>query len=81
MNLFIALLTERPGEKVRMPEGEATSAIVTRAQRVHLNLSGLTRQRLSRRERAIGQALHTGQATSTRSAVTTVPNLLQRCLP
>ena len=78
---FIALLADRPGEKVRMPEGDVTSAIVTRAQRVHLNLSGFTRQRLSRPVRAIGQALHTGQATSTRSAVTTAPNFLQRCLP
>jgi hypothetical protein len=80
LNLIVALVAEMPGEKVRMPEGEVASAIVTRAQRVHLNISGFARQWLSRPVRAIGQALHTGQATSMRSAVTTAPNLLQRCL-
>jgi hypothetical protein len=81
LNLVVALAAEVPVEKVRVPEGEVGSAIVTRAQRVHLNISGFVPQLLSRPVTAIGQALHMGQATSMRSAVITAPNFLQRCLP
>ena len=51
-----------------MPEGDSASVTATNAQCVHLKISGLARQRLSRPVKAIGQVLQAGQAISRRSA-------------